>query len=393
MTAIFMPYWGADIAMATGMLRVIGLMSGTSLDGVDAAFVETDGRRVGRRGASLSLPYDSALREAIYGLFARAPDLPHDDPALCEVERALTDIHAEAVRRILAVEGGADLVGFHGQTICHAPRRGVSWQIGDAIRLSGAVGLPVIHDFRSADVRAGGEGAPLAPWYHAACLDGRQGPVAILNIGGVANITFVGRDGSVLAGDTGPGNALLDDWALRHTGVACDRDGALARAGRVDSARLHDLLAHDFFRRPLPKSLDRQDFIASLETLSPLSPEDGAATLVAMTVHAIARTQLPEPPTAWFVCGGGRHNPSIMAALASRLPGRVSPVEALGWNGDMLEAECFAFLAARALRGLPLSSPGITGAPRLASGGRLSSAGIALPESFLSSGTIAGIAR
>ncbi|WP_025885067.1 anhydro-N-acetylmuramic acid kinase [Asaia prunellae] len=360
----------------SGFLRVIGLMSGTSLDGVDAALIETDGMTVGRRGASLSLGYEPDLRRVLYDLFARAAELQGDEPELLCAERALTDIHAEAVRQVLASEKEADLIGFHGQTLFHAPQEGRTWQIGDALRLSGATGLPVIHDFRSDDVRAGGEGAPLAPWYHAACLAGEEGPVAILNIGGVANVTFIGRDGVILACDTGPGNALLDDWALQHTGIACDRNGSLARAGQVDRARLSTLLAAPFFQRLPPKSLDRQEFVAALDLLAPLSAEDGAATLVAFTVQAVAETILPEAPRAWFVCGGGRHNPALMQGLADTLAGRVAPVEALGWNGDMVEAECFAYLAMRSLRGLPLSAPGITGAEGFFTGGRLSCAAI-----------------
>ncbi|WP_122040146.1 anhydro-N-acetylmuramic acid kinase [Asaia bogorensis] len=368
-------------------LRVIGLMSGTSLDGVDAALIETDGVSVRYRGAAVSLPYEASLRERVYALFGQAAAFAGETPeALPEefraVERELTDAHVRAVQQVLKQEGTADLVGFHGQTLYHAPERGRTWQMGDASRLSHLTGLPVIHDFRSADVAAGGQGAPLAPWYHAACLGDMQGPVAILNIGGVANVTFIGADGTILAGDTGPGNALLDDWALRHTGVACDRDGALSRAGQVDQAILAGLMADPFFARPLPKSLDRQAFAMALERVSGLGAEDGAATLVAFTVRSIAQSALPEVPRGWFVCGGGRHNPSIMQALGQALPGTVAPVEALGWNGDMVEAECFAFLAMRSLRGLPLSSPGITGAPGFGSGGRLSCSAL-VPSSVL----------
>ncbi|GBQ94017.1 anhydro-N-acetylmuramic acid kinase [Asaia krungthepensis] len=362
--------------MSGFVYRTIGMMSGTSLDGVDAALIETDGVEVLRRGASLSLPYPASLRRDVYALFDRAATLRGDEPDLLAAEQELTALHVEAVRQILTREGEADLIGFHGQTLYHAPDRGRTWQIGDASLLSRETGLPVIHDFRRDDVAHGGEGAPLAPWYHAACLAGEAGPVAILNIGGVANITFVGRDGAILAGDTGPGNALLDDWAFRHTGIACDRDGALARAGKLDERVLSVLLDHPFFSRLPPKSLDRQEFAGSLDRISLLSPEDGAATLVAFTVKAIAQTQLPEPPRAWFVCGGGRHNPALMTALAHAVPGAVKPVEALGWDGDMVEAECFAFLAVRSLRGLPLSAPGITGATGLFTGGRLSCAGI-----------------
>lgn len=368
-------------------LRVIGLMSGTSLDGVDAALIETDGHVVRHRGAALSLPYDPALREATYALFGKAHDLPADAAELRAVERALTDLHAQAVNRILEIEGEADLIGFHGQTIYHAPALGRTWQIGDAVRLSELTGLPVVHDFRSADVAAGGEGAPLAPWYHAACLSGPDGsgaggPVAVLNIGGVANVTYIGPDGSILAGDTGPGNALLDDWALRHTGIACDRDGALALAGTVDRASLDKVLCDPFFSRPLPRSLDRQSFATALDAVSSLTPADGAATLVALTAAAVARTALPEAPATWFVCGGGRHNPAIMGALRDAMPGQILPVETIGWNGDMVEAECFGFLAVRSLRGLPLSAPGITGAPVMATGGRLSCASVVPSAAF-----------
>ncbi len=350
---------------------VVGLMSGTSLDGVDAAVLHTDGERIGAAGPSVTIPYDDALRRALRTLLDRAPTLAADDQALREAERALTRVHADAVR---ALGVRPDLIGFHGQTILHDPKRRRTWQIGDAAWLADRAGAPVVHDFRSADVAAGGEGAPLVPLFHAALLpDGVARPVAVLNIGGVANLTFVPAPGAgaLLAGDTGPGNALLDDWAWRHIGVPCDRDGALARAGRADRDIVARLLADPFFRRPPPRSLDRQAFAGALDAVAHLTPEDGAATLVAFTVGAIVALPLPAMPARYLVCGGGRANPAIMAALASASGVAVEPADAIGWDGDALEAQAFAFLAARSVRGLPLSLPGTTGVPAPCRGGRL----------------------
>jgi anhydro-N-acetylmuramic acid kinase len=356
------------------MQRIVGLMSGTSLDGVDAAVILTDGVRVASRGARLTLPYEPALRASLRALLDQAPTLAADDPALVAAEAALTDRHAEAVRAVLA-GGGADLVGFHGQTILHRPDQRRTWQIGDAARLAATLGLPVACDFRLADVAAGGQGAPLAPLYHAALAEGLPRPLAVLNLGGVGNVTFLGADGAVLACDTGPGNALLDDFVLARTGAAFDADGRLAASGRADAAVLARLLADPYFARGLPKSLDRQDFAARVTTsgLAGLSDADGAATLVAFTAASVAlvRALLPAAPLRWLVTGGGRHNGAIMAALAERLAVPVTPVEAEGWDGDAMEAEAFAFLAARVAAGLPLSLPGTTGTPRPMPGGRV----------------------
>ncbi|GAO00248.1 anhydro-N-acetylmuramic acid kinase [Komagataeibacter oboediens] len=360
----------------TRMLNVIGLMSGTSLDGVDAAVIRTDGERIDAFGPDISLPYPAPLRQRARRILDRAPDLPPDDPELGAVEHALTLHHVDAVRRLQAVAPDIDLIGFHGQTILHAPDRHRTWQIGDAALLSRATGLAVIHDFRSADVAAGGEGAPLVPWFHAALLHDVTGPVAVLNIGGVANITLIDADRTIHACDTGPGNALLDDWALRHTGTACDVDGKLAAMGTVNHALLEQMLADPYFARPAPKSLDRQTFATALERVSVCTPADGAATLAAFTVEAVRRTPLPVRPMRWYVCGGGRHNPVLMHGLRVALGVPVGPVDQLGWNGDALEAQCFAFLAVRSLRGLPLSAPTVTGGPHALSGGRLTCAGL-----------------
>ena len=357
------------------MLRVIGLMSGTSLDGVDAAWLETDGERIGALGPRLTLPYDARLRSDLRHMLDHAPKLSADDRRVKSVAARLTEYHAHAVA---ALGRPADLIGFHGQTILHQPsrhqpERGRTWQIGDAAWLAWRTGVRVAWDFRSADIAAGGEGAPLAPAFHAALAGALPRPVAVLNIGGVANVTWIGADGTLLACDTGPGNGPLDDWVARQTGAAFDADGALARGGVVDQAVLGRLLADPYFTRPAPKSLDRLDFANTLASsgLAALSPADGAATLVAFTAAAVAATKLPAAPLRWLVGGGGRHNPAIMTALRGVLGAPVDPVEAVGWDGDALEAQCFGFLAARVGAGVPLSFPGTTGVPMPLPGGQI----------------------
>lgn len=360
------------------MLRTIGLMSGTSLDGVDAAWVETDGETIARLGPTLTLPYDPALRRDLRALLDRAEGLPPDDPFLLDCVARLTARHVEAVR---AVGWPADLIGFHGQTILHRPARpganapGFTWQIGDAARLARETGISVAHDFRSADVAAGGQGAPLVPVVHAAMARHLPKPLAVLNLGGVGNVTWIGRDGTLIAFDTGPANGPIDDWARRATGEPYDRDGKLALAGQVDGGVLARLIGHSYLAQPPPKSLDRLDFDRALKEAGAgaLSPADGAATLVAFCAVCVAAASrhFPEPPVQWLVAGGGRRNPAVMRALASALTEPVRPVEVAGWNGDALEAQAFGVLAARVWHGLPLTFPGTTGAPEPLRGGRI----------------------
>jgi anhydro-N-acetylmuramic acid kinase len=370
------------------MLRIVGLMSGTSLDGVDAAWVETDGERVGTLGPAVTLPYDPALRRDLRRLLELAPSIGRDDPFLKEVEARLTERHVQAVRRVNAEAaraglGEAELLGFHGQTILHRPlrpgdaakARGFTWQIGDARALARGTGRSVAFDFRSADVAAGGQGAPLVPIAHAALAWNLPKPLAVLNLGGVANVTWLGADGTMMAFDTGPANGPLDDWAKRATGSDYDKDGNLAKAGQVDGAVLGRLMEHPYLAALPPKSLDRLDFDRALRDARGhlLSPQDGAATLVAFAAVcvAIAARHFPEPPMQWLVAGGGRRNPVLMRALAAALPEPVRPVEVCGWNGDALEAQCFAVLAARTARGLPISFPETTGVPRPLAGGQI----------------------
>ena len=352
--------------------RAIGLMSGTSLDGVDAALVETDGEAQMRCGPALTIAYDKSLRERLRrALGGRSP--------VKAIERSLTIAHAEAVSVLLSRSGytakDIDLVGFHGQTIVHRPEDGVTWQIGDGPLLAQRTGIDVVADFRSADVAAGGQGAPFVPVFHRALAATLERPVAVLNIGGVANVTWVGAGGAdgsdLLAFDTGPGNALIDDWMLAHAGKPVDENGACAARGRVDAAALARLLSHAFFARRPPKSLDRNAFDPA--PVEKLSAEDGAATLTRFTAEAaaLARRHFPAPPRMWIVTGGGRRNPTLMAALREAMEGvPIRAAEDLGWDGDALEAQAFAYLAVRSRRGLPLSFPTTTGVRRPMEGGR-----------------------
>ena len=363
----------------TMMLTAIGLMSGTSLDGVDVALIETDGRRVKAFGPTGYRPYTQNERGLLRQALTEAVDLPQRDARpgiLREAEHAVTIAHAEAVAAFTAqnrlLREDVDIVGFHGQTVLHRPAQKMTVQIGDATALAKAIHIPVMHDFRAADVAAGGQGAPFVPVYHRALAQSleREGPMVVVNIGGVSNITYIDGADTLIACDTGPGNALLDDYMYRMTGQALDCEGRMAAQGVADEAWVARALEHPFFALPPPKSLDRNDF-ASL-ALREVRPADGAATLTAFTAGAIARivALLPKVPLSWIVVGGGARNHTMMRMLRERLaPATVESGEALGWSADAIEAQAFGFLAARGLKGLPLSYPATTGVPLPMTGG------------------------
>lgn len=351
-------------------MLALGLMSGTSLDGVDAALVATDGEIIEALGSSITVPYSPTRREALRSVLGGGGPV-------AEVERDITLFHAEVVERLLTKAGVSaaevGLIGFHGHTILHRPEQRRTWQIGDGALLAASTGIAVVNDFRSDDVAAGGQGAPLVPVFHRALAVRLETPVAVLNLGGVGNVTWIGTDGGLLAFDTGPGNALIDDWALLHTGQPVDEGGRLAASGRINAAAVEAFSRHPYFDRRPPKSLDRDDFRSFSEGLvHGMSISDGAATLTAFTAVAVAQAarHFPAPAARWLVCGGGRHNPRIMAALRSELSVAVDPVEAVGWNGDAMEAQAFAFLAVRSSRGLALTFPETTGCNLPLSGGR-----------------------
>jgi anhydro-N-acetylmuramic acid kinase len=355
-------------------MRALGAMSGTSLDGVDAALLLTDGERIEGFGPTAYRPYSEAERAKL-----RAA-LGHWTGAAVEAAaRVVEDAHAE----LLATIPEAELIGFHGQTLAHEPRGRGTHQAGDGERLAERLGLPVVWDFRSADVRLGGEGAPLAPFYHWALARwaGEGAPVAVLNLGGVGNLTWLDprserpeAEGALLAFDTGPANAPLDDLMHRRRGLPRDEDGALAAKGEVATAVVDRLMASPHFYRLPPKSLDRDAFAWLADAVADLPDADAAATLTACAAASVMRGMelLPSAPSRLLVAGGGRRNPTLMAMIAAALDCPVEPVEAWGVDGDMIEAQAFAFLAVRVLRGLPTSCPGTTGVRAAVGGGTVS---------------------
>jgi anhydro-N-acetylmuramic acid kinase len=374
-------------------VKAIGLMSGTSLDGVDVALIETDGESVTAFGPGRTYAYSQADRALLTRALEEAKPLTDRNArpgALAEAERVVTERHVEALAAFLAEfpeHRDVAAVGFHGQTVLHRPEIRLTMQIGDgpalaqAIRaLTPASGPALVYDLRAADVAAGGQGAPLVPAYHRALAKGLvqgltlPGPLLVLNLGGVANITYLDGEADPIACDTGPANALIDDFMKARTGVPVDRDGAAAAAGRVNEAVIARVLTHHFFSRKPPKSLDRNDFrewVAAHGGLDAMSVEDGAATLTALTAACVGAIlpHLPKRPATLIAAGGGAHNPTLLAMLGERLGIEVVTADAVGWSGDALEAQAFAFLAMRSLRGLPLSFPTTTGVPRPMPGG------------------------
>jgi anhydro-N-acetylmuramic acid kinase len=348
----------------------IGLMSGTSMDGVDVALIQTDGEQaISFRGSGF-FPYrneDRALLRAAIADAAPLTDRRERPGVLAEAEAMVTARHVEAVRGFLQtqdLEGEKiDVVGFHGQTVLHRPERRLTVQIGDGAALAQNLGLDVVHDFRADDVFHGGQGAPLVPVFHRALVAaaGIQQPVAVVNIGGVANVTFVAPGREPIACDAGPGNALIDDLMLVRTGIAIDREGATAASGKVHEAVLNQLMTHPFFAVAPPKSLDRNDFSSIAVAL--LSTQDAAATLTAFTAAAILRAlqHMPERPAVAVICGGGARNPTLMQELSSRIPCRVAAADAFGWSVDAMEAQAFAYMAVRRRKNLPITFPLTTG--------------------------------
>ena len=361
--------------MKPGPLWCLGAMSGTSLDGVDAAMFLTDGQAILEFGPHAYRPYTAAEQSCLRAALGRWPGEPGVAMAAEVVEAA----HAEVLSRF----SGVDLVGFHGQTLAHDPGNRRTHQAGDGGLLAQVLGLPVVWDFRSNDVAMGGQGAPLAPFYHFACARriGAAQPLAFLNMGGVGNLTWVDprhtapdQPGACLAFDTGPANAPVNDLMQTRFGQSHDPNGALAAKGDADPAVVAAFLSHPYFYKMPPKSLDRNEFHALLPAVAALSDADAAATLTACAAAAVVRgaEHFPLPVTRLLVTGGGRHNATLMAELAARLSVPVEPIEAAGLNGDMLEAQAFAFLAARVVLGLPTSAPGTTGVAAAVGGGRIS---------------------
>ncbi|MEM1391021.1 MAG: anhydro-N-acetylmuramic acid kinase [Pseudomonadota bacterium] len=363
---------------------VAGFMSGTSIDAVDAALLRTDGVKVYDFGPVVERKYTaqerSVLKEATDAARAWNWTGPYPQTLFDQAKDVVTKTHIEAFNRLResAAEQEIKLAGVHGQTVLHrrptSASSGATLQLIDPAPIASAFGVGLAYDFRSNDVRAGGEGAPLAPIYHSALMEslGNE-PMVVLNLGGVANITARMSDGDLIAFDTGPANGPIDEWIEGHDRGTCDYEGRYAAAGSVHEGLLAGLFEHSWFSQPPPKSLDRYDFNASMAR--GLSLEDGAATLTAFSARAVAAglARLSEQPVKVIACGGGRHNPTLMSMLAECLPCPILSAEDVGWRGDSIEAEAFAFLAVRTLRGLPISFPLTTGVPHPLNGGELRS--------------------
>jgi anhydro-N-acetylmuramic acid kinase len=367
-------------------MRAIGLMSGTSMDGIDVAMIDTDGETVDRFGPSALHVYQENEAAILRRAVEAAPALrtrTERPREIADAEKLTTELHASAVQTFLTINAidpaSVDVVGFHGQTILHRPKDKLTVQIGDGAALARATGIPVVYDFRAADVAAGGHGAPLVPVFHRALARRleRPHPIAVLNLGGVANITFIDGENDPIACDTGPANALIDDFMRFRNGAPRDEEGRAAAAGRADMAAVERLLGHPFFAQPCPKSLDRNDFrewVAAHAGLTEKSIEDGAATLTMLTAATVARivSVLPAAPKSWIIAGGGARNPTLVRMLTEKLrPASVETADQVDWSADALEAQAFAFLAVRSLKGLPLTFPTTTGAPHPMQGGVL----------------------
>jgi anhydro-N-acetylmuramic acid kinase len=358
-------------------------MSGTSFDGVDAAVIDTDGERIAAFGPTAYRPFSDAERDVLRRALAEAVglnDRTSRPGVIAEAERLTTQTQAETVEKLLADHRidpkDIHVVGFHGQTVIHKPAQKLTVQVGDGAALARRLRIPVVYDFRQADVMAGGQGAPLVPVFHRAIAQtiDRPHPIAVLNIGGVANVTFVDGGPDPIACDTGPGNALIDDFMRARTGAPYDDHGDAAATGKPDGAFIARVLDNPFFDLPPPKSLDRNAFAFGNIGLPQYSVPDGAATLSGLTVEAVARVvrHLPKAPRAWIVAGGGARNATLMKMLAYRLaPATVETADDAGWSADALEAQAFAFLAVRSMRGLPITFPTTSGAPRPLCGGVL----------------------
>ncbi len=345
----------------------VGMMSGTSCDGVDVAILKTDGEsKIEFLGGS-TLPYSDDLRMRLQE--ASQHDVPVVE--LLRLEKEVTEHHVLAARQILSENSSTakkiHLVGFHGHTVRHLPSEGLTLQIGNPWTLARELDIPIVSDFRRCDMAASGQGAPLVAMFHRALFADEPRPTLVLNLGGVANVTWLGERDEIIAGDTGPGCGLIDEWAQAMADLPHDRDGQLASTGTVHHETVEAAFETPFFARPLPKAADRYDF--DHVDVSGLSIEDGAATLCAVTTEAIFRAvkKLPSMPERMWVTGGGVHHPVIMRMLEERF-GEIKNVRERGLNPDTLEAECFAWLAVRHQKQLPLTIPETTGCEKPVSG-------------------------
>lgn len=348
------------------MLTVLGFMSGTSLDGVDAAVVTTNGQNYLETLDFISVPYPEKVKQAVRAAFGKTKP----DETTREAERLVTDVYSTIAKQLVKMHD-IELIGLHGQSITHIPEKQFTWQLGDGDRLSLEANCPVVYNFRKADMEAGGQGAPFIPVYHQVLAERvPEDVVVILNIGGVSNLTYIDKTTDTLIGfDTGTGNAMIDDWVTSRTDMLCDEDGVMASIGKIDQARVDIWLKNPFFAQDYPKSLDRNPFAEV--SVADMGTSDGVATLTSFTARGIAKNLelLPKQPEKVYVCGGGRHNPTMMAMISEASGLEVLDIGELGVNGDAVEAEGFAYMAVRSLKKLPISFPSTTGCIEPMTGG------------------------
>jgi anhydro-N-acetylmuramic acid kinase len=357
-------------------MTAMGIMSGPSLDGVEASLIITDGIDVFEKGSSISRKYPEEVKTLIRSVYGRHIG-EDEDGLLSKAEEVVTNFHIKIAQELIEYSTleaeDIDVIGMHGQTILHKPNEGITVQLGDGKKVANALGIDVISRLRNVDIAGGGQGAPLMPVFHEAITKQAEKPLAFLNIGGIAYVTWIGGSGELVSYDTGPGNMLIDDWAKKHTGVAMDENGDMAVRGTVNEKTLEKMLKLDYFQAPPPKSAGRSMFSELIEQVEGMSADDGAATLTALTVESIKRgaiKHMPEMPVKWIVSGGGTKNPTMMRMLRNTLETEVTSTSKKGWDAEYMEAQAVAFLAVRSIFGLPITYPSTTGVRQPSSGGK-----------------------
>ena len=358
-------------------ITVIGLMSGTSLDGVDASIIKTDGVDVFDFGSSINVPYGDELRAKLQKLLNSSVDVVNDLEFINNLEKEFTLFNAKVVEELLLdYDGKIDLIGFSDLTFHHDPKNHISYQLGDGQLLSDLTQIKVVNRFRTADVRLGGQGSPLIPIFYSALTSKMQKPVVVLNIGGISSVSWFGQNGEMLAFDSGVGNGVINDWILKHSGEQIDYNGRFAAMGKVDEQVLSCLMRHKYFDVLPPKSVDVNIFKEKLENLEGLSIEDGAATATAFVAESITsslKKYVEEMPKEIIITGGGAKNPTLMRMIRQRLSGiEVVSAADVDWDVSALEAQAFAFLATRRLSYMPNSFPTTTGVIEPTIGGEVS---------------------
>lgn len=356
--------------------NALGILSGSALDGVDIAFIKTDGVDVYKTGHTMTVPYDEPIRQKIRSVLGMRPDTPENKNILAEIEKELTIFWAQAVKEYIDMyDVTVDVIGLEGHTICNNPKQQYIYQLGDGELLSALTGIKVVYNFHAADIAAGGQGGPLDVTFYNAVTSQRERPLAVVDISGISSISWLGSFGEMAAFNSGPGNAAVDEWVMKHAGQNMDYNGKLAITGKINEQIVAVLMRHKYFAQYPPKSTHREEFREKLENLEGLSLEDGAATATAFVAESIAYSLLlyvPEIPKKVMVCGGGAKNPTLMRFLRQRLPQiEVCTAEDWGYDSAAIGVQAVAYLAVRRINFLPVSFPTTTGVYEPMIGGKI----------------------